>query len=59
MPARKVQTLLRNPNERKHRSHRSKRGRARHKNKSVLWKQNVKEGKIKTRSKVDYFKQKK
>lgn len=26
MPAKKVKTLLRNPNERKHRHHRSKRG---------------------------------
>ena len=27
MPARKIKTLQRNPNERKHREHRSKRGR--------------------------------
>lgn len=38
MPARKIQTLLRNPNERKHREHRSKKGRT-----YVPYKQNVRD----------------
>lgn len=43
MPARKVKTYLNNPNERKHREHRSKRGRSKNRG---LWTKDGKKSRI-------------